>query len=41
MVFGARGVDEMFHAWIGVTYLDDAEYEELAAARAAAGDESQ
>ena len=41
VVFGARGVDEMSHAWIGVTYLDDAEYEELAAARAAAGDESQ
>ena len=40
VVFGARGVDEMSHAWIGVTYLDDAEYEELAAARAA-GDESQ
>ncbi len=34
VVFGARGVDEMSHAWIGITYLDDAEYEELAAARA-------
>ena len=45
VVFGARGVDEMSHAWIGITYLDDAEYEELAAAKAAAaakadGDES-
>ena len=38
------GVDEMSHAWIGITYLDDAEYEELAAARSAAettGDDSQ
>ena len=34
VVFGARGVDEMSHAWIGITYLDDAEYEALAAARA-------
>ena len=42
VVFGARGVDEMSHAWIGITYLEDAEYEELATARAdAAGDESQ
>ncbi|MCY4637957.1 MAG: hypothetical protein OXG04_26275 [Acidobacteria bacterium] len=46
VVFGARGVDEMSHAWIGITYLEDAEYEDLAAARAAAaesagGDESQ
>ena len=46
VVFGARGVDEMSHAWVGITYLDDAEYEELAAARAAtaetaAVDESQ
>ena len=36
VVFGARGVDEMSHAWIGITYLDDAEYEEMSAARAAA-----
>ena len=43
VVFGARGVDEMSHAWIGITYLEDAEYEELASARAAAAgeDESQ
>ena len=38
VVFGARGVDEMSHAWIGITYLDDTEYGELAAARAAAAD---
>ena len=46
VVFGARGVDEMSHAWIGITYLEDAEYEELAAARAGTaaeptGDEAQ
>ena len=35
VVFGARAVDEMSHAWIGITYLEDAEYEELAAARTA------
>jgi hypothetical protein len=34
VVFGARGVDEMSHAWIGVTYLDDSDYDELAADRA-------
>ena len=45
VVFGARGVDEMSHAWIGITYLDDAEYDELASARTseepAAAEESQ
>ena len=35
VVFGARGVDEMSHAWIGITYLDDETYEAMAAARAA------
>ena len=35
VVFGARGVDEMSHAWIGITYLDDSDYDELAADRAA------
>ena len=38
VVFGARGVDEMSHAWIGITYLEDAEFEELAAERAAAAE---
>jgi hypothetical protein len=33
VMFGARGVDEMSHAWIGMTHLEDAEFEELAAAR--------
>ena len=40
VVFGARGVDEMSHAWIGITYLNDAEYEELAVARATADTET-
>lgn len=35
VMFGARGVDEMSHAWIGMTHLEDAEFEELAAARVA------
>ncbi len=34
VVFGARGVDEMSHAWIGITYLEDPEFESLSAARA-------
>ena len=33
VVFGARGADEMSHAWIGITYLDDDEFEELSVAR--------
>ena len=33
--FGARGVDEMSHTWIGITCLDDAEFEALSAARKA------
>ena len=35
VVFGARGADEMSHAWIGITYLEDTEFEELSAAREA------
>ncbi len=27
--FGARGVDEMSHAWIGITYIDEVEYARL------------
>jgi hypothetical protein len=27
VVFGARGADEMSHAWVGVTYLEEEEYE--------------
>jgi hypothetical protein len=36
VVRGQRGVDEMSHAWVGVTYLDEEEYERLAAERASA-----
>lgn len=35
VVFGSRGVDEMSHAWIGITYLEDDEYQQIAAERAA------
>ena len=27
--FGARGVDEMSHAWVGITYIDESEYGRL------------
>ena len=33
VVFGQRGVDEMSHIWLGMTYLTDGQYEEMAAAR--------
>ncbi len=33
VVFGQRGVDEMSHTWIGITYLNDDQYERLAAER--------
>jgi hypothetical protein len=29
VVFGQRGVDEMSHTWIGITYLSDDQYERL------------
>ena len=32
---GSRTTDEMSHAWIAVTHLDDAEYERLVAEREA------
>ncbi|MEX1259048.1 MAG: cytochrome c [Gemmatimonadota bacterium] len=35
VTFGQRGVDEMSHAWVGMTYLDDASYEQLLAEREA------
>ena len=41
VVFGQRGVDEMSHVWLGMTYLSDEQYERLVAQRtrlAAAGD---
>jgi hypothetical protein len=33
VVFGARSVDEMSHVWLGITYLEDAEFERLVAER--------
>ncbi len=33
VVFGQRGVDEMSHTWIGITYLNDDQYERLSAER--------
>jgi mono/diheme cytochrome c family protein len=33
VVFGQRGVDEMSHTWIGITYLSDDQYERLTAER--------
>lgn len=35
VVFGRRGVDEMSHAWVGITYLDEEQYERAAAERRA------
>tara|TARA_B100000678_G_scaffold173358_1_gene144642 strand:- start:575 stop:1930 length:1356 start_codon:yes stop_codon:yes gene_type:complete len=33
VVFGQRGVDEMSHSWLGITYLADDQYERLVAER--------
>ncbi len=33
VVFGQRGVDEMSHTWLGMTYLTDDQFEHLAAER--------
>jgi hypothetical protein len=35
MCYGARTVDEMAHAWVDVTYLEQEDYESLLAAREA------
>ena len=35
VVFGRRGVDEMSHAWVGITYLDEEQYQRAARERAA------
>ncbi len=40
VVRGQRGVDEMSHAWVGVTYLEQEEYEQLAAERKARASDS-
>ena len=36
VVFGRRGVDEMSHAWVGITYLNEEQYVRAAAEQAAA-----
>lgn len=33
VVFGRRGVDEMSHAWVGITYINEEQYEEAIAQR--------
>jgi len=33
VVFGQRGVDEMSHVWLGMTYLSDEQFERLSAER--------
>ncbi len=33
VVFGQRGVDEMSHVWLGMTYLTDEQFERLSAER--------
>ena len=35
VLFGARGVDEMSHAWIGMTYLEEEDFVRLAVEREA------
>lgn len=35
VVFGRRGVDEMSHAWVGITYIDEEEYAQAVAERRA------
>lgn len=36
VVFGRRGVDEMSHAWVGITYLNEEQFARASAERAAA-----
>ena len=33
VVFGRRGVDEMSHAWVGITYIDEEQYAQSVAER--------
>jgi len=35
VVFGRRGVDEMSHAWVGITYIDEEQYVQAIAERRA------
>ena len=41
VVFGQRGVDEMSHIWIGLTYLDEQAYQRMAAERGRVATEGQ
>jgi hypothetical protein len=36
VVFGRRGVDEMSHAWVGITYLNEEQYMQASNDRTAA-----
>lgn len=38
VVFGRRGVDEMSHAWVGMTYLNEEQYEQAVAQRRASAE---
>lgn len=35
VVFGRRGVDEMSHAWVGITYINEEQYQQAVAERRA------
>jgi hypothetical protein len=35
VVFGRRGVDEMSHAWVGITYINEEQYVQATAERRA------
>ena len=41
VVFGRRGVDEMSHAWLGITYLNEEQYEQAIADRRASQESLQ
>ena len=41
VVFGQRGVDEMSHTWMGITYLTDEQFEKLSAERTQLAAEQQ
>ena len=36
VLFGRRGVDEMSHAWVGITYMNEEQYSEEERRRASA-----
>ena len=35
MIFGRRGVDEMSHAWVGITYVNEEQFAQAVAERRA------